>query len=170
MMMYIRKCTLSVIQRQAIFKIVSIHSINIKNTFVSRYRFFGEIRRKWILEKWKFYFFFVLLSDAEIIAKEIDDYPLTKSCYVQYLREKGKLEELLPSTEQPSSRCRFVNPYLESIFIDSIADKFSPKDADCIKNVLAISELYDYLLKFYVINSGFFRDAEKLISRSGSPS
>lgn len=87
-------------------------------------------------------------------AKTVDN-PLAKSCYIQYLQEKGKLDEPLPSTVQPPSRCRLVVPYISNIFADRVVAMFTAKVADCIKNVNANTELYDLMLKQHLYRSLF---------------
>lgn len=97
-------------------------------------------------------FCFVVLSGANFNcwADNIDDYPLTKSCFVQYLHETGKLADPLPLTVHSPPRCRLVVPYIANITIEKINDDFtSPKSTDCVKNEFVASEYFDYVLKSY---------------------
>lgn len=109
-------------------------------------------------------FYFVMLSDACLysFADTNSDYSLVTSCYAQYLHEKGKLDEpLKPMPVQSTSRCRLVIPYLANIFINRIADPFSPKAANCARNVVVNGQYYDNLLELHLHRS-FLRDAKKL--------
>lgn len=108
--------------------------------------------------------FVVVLSGAnpQCFAKSMDGYPFTKSCYIQYLQEKGRLNGSLPSTVQPPLRCRLANKFLANIFIDSLARHHAAKVAVCLKNKLADGDYYDYVLKYYLYRDTFLQDAKTL--------
>lgn len=99
------------------------------------------------------------------------DYPLGEvlgeACAVQYLKEKGKLNESLQSTIPPSPRCRLVVPYVAqfttSFFQDEIAKEYPQNVAECLINELDKSEPFDSYLKADLIEcSSLFNSSEKI--------
>lgn len=108
----------------------------------------------------------VVLSGVhfQCFAETVDDFPLITSCYVQYLNEKGKLHEPLPSTIQPpSSRCRLVVAFFMNLFMEETVHTFTPRVADCMRNESVNGEYFDHLLKRNVYTSLFGEDDERLI-------
>lgn len=105
-------------------------------------------------------FYFVVLTSASIycFVERIDDYPLTISCFVHYLHEKGKLDEL-PSTVQPPSRCALVMAYIRHSFIEDDTDLYLPTVADCVKSEMVNGDIFEYLLKRNLLeHSSLFGD------------
>lgn len=104
-------------------------------------------------------------TQFQCFAETVDDFPLITSCYVQYLNEKGKLDEPLPTTIQPppSSRCRLVVAFFMNLFVEETVQIFTPRVADCMRNDSVNGEYFDYLLKRNVYASLFGEDDERLI-------
>lgn len=99
----------------------------------------------------KLFLYFVVLSGANICCfADLNDYPLFKSCLIQYLSEKGKLDKPLPSSVPPPARCRVAMPFFVNIVIEKATETIAPRDADCIRNETASREFVDGLLKYHV--------------------
>lgn len=107
-----------------------------------------------------FLYFVLMIANLYCLAEKNIDYPITTSCYIQYLYEKGKVNEpRLPV--QPPSRCRVLLTYMKNIFIDSEIEPYAraPNVANCIKNEIVTSDYYDYTLKSS-LQVKFFPDGE----------
>lgn len=105
---------------------------------------------------------------ATLYCSAIENYNLEiESCVVQYLKQKGKLNESLQSTIPPTSRCRLLVPtYVQnakSVYRNHIADTFPANVAECLAHELDNAENFDYYLKWDLIElSSLFGDSEKI--------
>lgn len=109
----------------------------------------------------KFLFYFVVLGAVETFPfHAFDDYPITTSCFIQYLHEKGKLDEPLPSTVQSTSRCRLVTAFFLNNYVDRADRRYTPAVAECVKNEMVNREIYDYVIKNEILTfSRLFNNA-----------
>lgn len=110
----------------------------------------------------KFLLYFALLMvNFYCFAGKLDDYPLTKTCYLQYLHEKEKLNEPF---ERPQSRCRLVVEFFANNTIDIFTESFTSKVEECVKNNTITGGVYDYYLKLYVLEYSnlTIKDAERI--------
>lgn len=100
-------------------------------------------------------------------ADENDFDQIMEACTVQYLKQKGKLNESLQSTVAPTSQCRLLIPFFlqssKSLAMVLYAKKFPQSVADCIVNELDNNGAFDNIIKSLLIEtSSLFSRSEKI--------
>lgn len=91
-------------------------------------------------------------------------YPEIEACAVQYLKQKGKLDESIQSTIPPSSRCQLLVPFVlqlqKSIIKDIISRDYSPNETVCLIDQYDKTEAFDLIAKKALIkHSSLFDDS-----------
>jgi len=119
----------------------------------------------------KFLLFCVVFNANLFCFANGTEYPfgqvLGQACAVQYLQEKGKLNDSLQSIVPPPSRCRLVIPLVlqatKSFFREEILRTFPLDVANCLIIGLDSDEAFDYSLKSDIIEtSSLFSGSEKI--------
>lgn len=89
-----------------------------------------------------------------------------KACAVQYLKQKGILNESIQSSVPPSQRCRLLVPFAQHVvrFIQKdSAIKYFSNEAECMMDEYDKREVFDYVTVFSVKRySSLFTDKEEI--------
>ncbi|KAG4066110.1 hypothetical protein HA402_010312 [Bradysia odoriphaga] len=99
-------------------------------------------------------------ADENVYYREIE------ACALQYLKQKGKLNESIQSTTPPSARCPFFIPFGAQLITSLMHDgkvKNEPNEADCLNEEFNKRELADLFIMIIVAEySSLFSDRTQI--------
>lgn len=115
-------------------------------------------------------FLFVLYSVTFCCSADKGDYRQVQACGVQYLKEKGKLNESIETEIPASPRCILLVPFVlqveKSFHKDEFATSFLPKVAECLTDKYDKAGGSDYSIKAMVLGSLVSRYRNTVIEES----